>query len=186
MFTRFEVLSKSESTLANVAIWKGALDSTMRVVSNPPSSMVRGRWLPFKSWKAVGRHVGSNISLKDREDGGGAGWTSIRSLVVFCTRATRRREGASRESKRDYLHFLYIARGSLSEAQYFIHLARRLKYLSCEDADTLHEQTRLAFGCLHGLIGSVEKEAGKVSKVSATATSLLAIALFAGRVVSGQ
>jgi four helix bundle protein len=84
-------------------------------------------------------------------------------------------EGASRESKRDYLHFLYIARGSLSEAQYFIHLARRLKYLSCEDADTLHEQTRLAFGCLHGLIGSVEKEAGKVSKVIATATSLLAI-----------
>jgi four helix bundle protein len=84
-------------------------------------------------------------------------------------------EGASRESKRDYLHFLYIARGSLSEAQYFIDLARRLKYLSGEDADTLHEQTRLAFGCLHGLIGSVEKEAGKVSKVIATATSLLAI-----------
>ena len=28
-------------------------------------------------------------------------------------------EGASRESKRDYLHFLYIARGSLSETQYF-------------------------------------------------------------------
>jgi len=85
-------------------------------------------------------------------------------------------EGASRESKKDYLHFLYIARGSLSEAQYFVHLARRLKYLSGEDADTLHGQTRLAFGCLHGLIGSVEKEAGKVSKVIATATSLLAIA----------
>ncbi len=28
-------------------------------------------------------------------------------------------EGASRESKKDYLHFLYIARGSLSETQYF-------------------------------------------------------------------
>src|SRR5262249_61463368 len=48
-------------------------------------------------------------------------------------------EGASRESKRDYLHFLYIARGSLAETQYFIHLARGLKYLSYEDADTLHE-----------------------------------------------
>ena len=72
--------------------------------------------------------------------------------------------------------FFYIARGSLSEAQYFIHLARHLKYLSGEDADTLRGQTRLAFGCLHGLIGSVEKEAGKVSKVIATATSLLAIA----------
>ena len=30
-------------------------------------------------------------------------------------------EGSSRESKKDYLHFLYITRGSLSEAQYFIH-----------------------------------------------------------------
>jgi four helix bundle protein len=37
-------------------------------------------------------------------------------------------EGASRESKRDYLHFLYIARGSLSETQYFLHLAQRLGY----------------------------------------------------------
>ena len=27
-------------------------------------------------------------------------------------------EGASRDSKKDYLHFLYIARGSLSETQY--------------------------------------------------------------------
>jgi len=41
-------------------------------------------------------------------------------------------EGTSRESKKDYLHFLYIARGSLSETQYFIHLARRLDYLPSE------------------------------------------------------
>ncbi len=81
-------------------------------------------------------------------------------------------EGASRESKRDYLHFLYIARGSLSETQYFIHLARRLRYLSDKDAETLHEQTKVAFGCLHGLIRAVEKEAGKVI---AMITSLLAI-----------
>ena len=86
-------------------------------------------------------------------------------------------EGASRESKRDYLHFLYIARGSLSETQYFIHLARRLKYLSYEDADTLHERTKFVFACLHGLIRAVEKEAGKLSKFIATATSLIAIGL---------
>jgi four helix bundle protein len=85
-------------------------------------------------------------------------------------------EGASRESKRDYLHFLYIARGSLSETQYFIHLARRLRYLSDEDADTLHKQTKFVFACLHGLIRSVEKEAGKLSKVIATVTSLFTVA----------
>jgi four helix bundle protein len=33
-------------------------------------------------------------------------------------------EGASRESKKDYLHFLYIARGSLSETQYLSTLRR--------------------------------------------------------------
>jgi four helix bundle protein len=69
-------------------------------------------------------------------------------------------EGSSRESKRDYLHFLYIARGSLSETQYFVHLAGRLNYLTAEESTTLHDQTRHAFACLHGLIQAVEKEAG--------------------------
>ena len=86
-------------------------------------------------------------------------------------------EGASRESKKDYLHFLYIARGSLSETQYFIHLARRLDYLSLKEADALRDQTKFVFACLHGLIRAVEKEAGKLSKVVATVTSLIAIGL---------
>ena len=86
-------------------------------------------------------------------------------------------EGALRESKKDYLHFLYIARGSLAETQYFVHLARRLNYLSAEKADALAKQTKLTFACLHGLIKAVEKEAGKLSKFIATATSLIGIAL---------
>ena len=86
-------------------------------------------------------------------------------------------EGASRESKKDYLHFLYIARGSLSETQYFIHLARRLNYLPQEESDMLREQTKMAFACLHGLIRAVEKEVGKLSKVVATITSLIVIGI---------
>lgn len=86
-------------------------------------------------------------------------------------------EGSSRESKKDYLHFLYISRGSLSETQYFIHLARRLGYLRSENADALHEQTKFAFACLHGLIQAVEKETGKLGKVVATITSLVVISL---------
>lgn len=84
-------------------------------------------------------------------------------------------EGSSRESKKDYLHFLYIARGSLSEIQYFVHLARRLGYLASDEADALHGQAKFTFACLHGLIQSVEKEAGKLGKVLATVTSLLVI-----------
>ena len=86
-------------------------------------------------------------------------------------------EGASRESKKDYLHFLYIARGSLSEAQYFVHLAARLDYLPSEEAEALRQQTKVAFACLHGLIRAVEKEAGKFNKVIATVTSLIAIGI---------
>jgi four helix bundle protein len=96
-------------------------------------------------------------------------------------------EGSSRESKRDYLHFLYIARGSLSEAQYFVHLARRLGYLSPNDADALAAQTSATFACLHGLIRAVEKEAGKLTQVAAAITSLLVLCLpRLGSVVSGQ
>jgi len=69
-------------------------------------------------------------------------------------------EGSARESKRDYLHFLYIARGSLSESQYFIHLARRLNYLPATDSERLLSQTKQVLACLHGLIRAVEKEAG--------------------------
>ncbi len=86
-------------------------------------------------------------------------------------------EGSSRESKKDYLHFLYIARGSLSETQYFIHLARRLGSFSPQETDGLQQQTKITFACLHGLIRAVEKEAGKLSKVVASVTSLIAIGL---------
>ena len=96
-------------------------------------------------------------------------------------------EGSSRESKKDYLHFLYISRGSLSETQYFIHLARRLGYLPHGDAETLDQQTRLTFSCLHGLIQAVEKETGKVGKVVATLTSLLVLSFvrWSGSQLSG-
>jgi four helix bundle protein len=92
-------------------------------------------------------------------------------------------EGSARESQKDYLHFLYIARGSLTEAQYFIHLAHRLGYIGTEDAENFHAQTKQVFGCLHGLIQAVEKEAGKFARTVAAITSLIAICV--ARAVGG-
>ena len=68
-------------------------------------------------------------------------------------------EGASRSSQKDYLHFLFIARGSLAETTYFLHLSRRLGYLSDELHCRLAEQADEASRVLTGLIGAVEKEA---------------------------
>jgi four helix bundle protein len=83
-----------------------------------------------------------------------------------CSVAANIVEGSSRQSRKEYLHFLYIARGSLSESQYFVHLARRLGYLGNEEADRLYDQTKAAFGCLHGLIKAVERESHEQSAVS--------------------
>lgn len=68
-------------------------------------------------------------------------------------------EGSSRESAKDYAHFLQIARGSLAETQYFLHLARRLGYLQPEHASELEQAARRVFGCLQGLIQAVRGSA---------------------------
>lgn len=86
-------------------------------------------------------------------------------------------EGSARETKRDYLHFLYIARGSLAETRYFTHLATRLGYLTAPESEHLAGQTSTAFACLHGLIRAVESEAGKLSKTLASLSSAVVVFL---------
>jgi len=70
-------------------------------------------------------------------------------------------EGSSRGTKKDYLHFLYIARGSLSETQYFLHLSQRLGYLEIQKENEFASLTKQTFACLHGLIRSVQSESQK-------------------------
>jgi four helix bundle protein len=86
-------------------------------------------------------------------------------------------EGSARESKKDYLHFLYIARGSLSEVQYLIHLAARLGYGSEATHAATVQRVQHSFRCLHGLVTCVEKETGRVGRAIATITSILALSI---------
>ncbi len=95
-------------------------------------------------------------------------------------------EGSARESKRDYLHFLYIARGSLSETQYFLHLSHRLGYLSDSNNQLLGQQVKVSFGCLHGLIRAVERESSKLAKGAALLTSGMILSLARLSAVFGQ
>jgi four helix bundle protein len=86
-------------------------------------------------------------------------------------------EGSARQSKKDYLHFLYIAMASLTETRYLSRLARRLGFLSVENAESVEAQSRRAYGCLYGLIQAVARETGFIGKLAARSTSLAAICL---------
>lgn len=86
-------------------------------------------------------------------------------------------EGSARGTQKDYLHFLYIARASLTEAHYFVHLSKRLSYVAEPQHAELESLFRRTFACLIGLISVVEKESGKLGKAVALITSAIAISL---------
>jgi len=70
-------------------------------------------------------------------------------------------EGAGRESNADYLRFLSMARGSLAETEYFLHLANRLDYLSESDWKRLTKLVNYTFSALAGLMKSVRESLDK-------------------------
>jgi len=67
-------------------------------------------------------------------------------------------EGASREHKKEYLHFLNIASGSVAEVEYLLHLTNRLGYLNDNDYKRLEGLRTEAGRTLYGLIVAVKKE----------------------------
>ena len=67
-------------------------------------------------------------------------------------------EGSARRSRQEYLQFLSMAKASLSELSYHIHLSRRLSYLSASQFDSLDALSEETARTLHGLIQAVSKE----------------------------
>ena len=64
-------------------------------------------------------------------------------------------EGYERNSKKEYLHFLNIARGSLSELETFMLLAKDLKYINEEQFSSVEEIRVETVKMLKGLIKSL-------------------------------
>jgi len=65
-------------------------------------------------------------------------------------------EGAGRGTRKEYIHFLHIARGSLCEIETQVTLAKDLGYL--EDINAIESQTSRVFQLICGLISSLEKK----------------------------
>jgi four helix bundle protein len=65
-------------------------------------------------------------------------------------------EGSTRESTRDYVHFLAIALGSASEARYLAGLAHRLTFIPAPDAVALDSQYDTLIRGLSALIRALK------------------------------
>ena len=60
-------------------------------------------------------------------------------------------EGQSRNSTKEYIQFLYNARGSLEETRYFLLLAKDLNYLINTDYESLETEYEQVSRMLNGL-----------------------------------
>ena len=65
-------------------------------------------------------------------------------------------EGQSRNTTKEYLHFLHNARGSLEEVRYFLLLSFDLKFLKENKYKELEQKYESASKMLNGLIKSIK------------------------------
>ncbi len=67
-------------------------------------------------------------------------------------------EGSSRPHRKDYLHFLSMAKSSLSEAEYLLGLVFRLGYVEPKDFEKINSLANMTAKTLYGLIQFLKKE----------------------------
>jgi four helix bundle protein len=66
-------------------------------------------------------------------------------------------EGNSRNHKKEFIQFLYLANASLEETKYHLLLARDLDYISEAKYLEVHEQAEVVGKLLNGLINYLDK-----------------------------
>lgn len=77
-------------------------------------------------------------------------------------------EGATRQSLREYVQFLFVAKGSLAELEYYLHLSRRLEYFNAARYQELSELHHHTGSTLHGLLASVRQDQGIAAQLAST------------------
>ena len=69
-------------------------------------------------------------------------------------------EGQSRQTTKEYIHFLYTARGSLEETRYHLLLAKDLELLDLDTYAKLETDYETVSKMLNGLIQSLKRKEG--------------------------
>ena len=72
-------------------------------------------------------------------------------------------EGRGRQYKKEFIHFLFISKGSLEETKVFIRLAKDLEYISENEFNELQNKYNEVGRLLSGLIKSLKIEGGNAS-----------------------
>lgn len=67
-------------------------------------------------------------------------------------------EGSGRQTPADFLRFLGFAQGSLSEVEYYLHLARRLNYLDDATYENLENKRAEVGKTLTGFMNAIRKQ----------------------------
>jgi four helix bundle protein len=70
-------------------------------------------------------------------------------------------EGATRKTKKEYLQFLYTAKGSMAELECHLGISKNLGYLSNEQSQKIEESRALVGSKLYRLTECVESEANQ-------------------------
>jgi four helix bundle protein len=65
-------------------------------------------------------------------------------------------EGASRKTRKEYIQFLYVARGSLSEMETLLYISEQLEFTENQTYDTLRIKTESLGKMLTALINSLK------------------------------
>jgi four helix bundle protein len=82
-------------------------------------------------------------------------WLGAQALRAATSVPANIAEGYSRSSRREFLQFLSIARGSMTELEYYLHFLRRSELIDQQAYDSLTVLRRRAAQTLFGLMRSL-------------------------------
>jgi four helix bundle protein len=67
-------------------------------------------------------------------------------------------EGSARPTSKDYIHYLSIAKSSLVEVEYYLHISHRLGYLDSDDYHRIAQVHEEAAKVLYGLTQYIQSQ----------------------------